>query len=113
MTRVEEHGPELRREATRPLYAASQLAKPVVAALNGSAAGIGLSLACSCDVRFCAAGAKLTTAYALRLRLFPALCRPLRAHVRSRHEAQHSNYFHFFFFMKRAFLPQAFHPLEV
>jgi enoyl-CoA hydratase/carnithine racemase len=34
---------------------------PVVAAINGPAAGVGLVLACFCDVRFAAAGAKLTT----------------------------------------------------
>ena len=35
--------------------------KPIVAAINGPAAGVGLVLACYCDVRFAAAGAKLTT----------------------------------------------------
>jgi enoyl-CoA hydratase/carnithine racemase len=34
---------------------------PVVAAINGPAAGVGLVLACYCDLRFAAAGAKLTT----------------------------------------------------
>lgn len=38
------------------------IAKPIVAAINGPAAGVGLVLACYCDVRFAAAGAKLTTA---------------------------------------------------
>jgi enoyl-CoA hydratase/carnithine racemase len=39
------------------------LTKPVVAAVNGPAAGVGLVLACYADVRFAAAGAKLTTAH--------------------------------------------------
>jgi enoyl-CoA hydratase/carnithine racemase len=37
------------------------LTVPVVAAVNGPAAGVGLVLACFCDLRFAAAGAKLTT----------------------------------------------------
>ncbi|MCU1498920.1 MAG: Enoyl-CoA hydratase/carnithine racemase [Acidimicrobiales bacterium] len=34
---------------------------PVIAAINGPAAGVGLVLACFCDLRYAAAGAKLTT----------------------------------------------------
>lgn len=40
------------------------LAKPVVAAVNGAAAGIGFVLMCFADVRFAAAGAKITTSFA-------------------------------------------------
>ncbi|MEO0981505.1 MAG: enoyl-CoA hydratase-related protein [Pseudomonadota bacterium] len=39
------------------------LAKPVIVAVNGAAAGAGLVLACYADVRFGAADAKLTTAH--------------------------------------------------
>ncbi len=39
------------------------LSKPVLAAINGPAAGIGLALACFADLRFARPGAKLTTAH--------------------------------------------------
>jgi enoyl-CoA hydratase/carnithine racemase len=40
--------------------------KPILAAINGPCAGIGLVLALMCDVRFAAAGAKFTTAFSRR-----------------------------------------------
>lgn len=46
------------------------LRTPVIAAINGPAAGVGLVLACYCDIRFAAEGAKLTTAHG-RLNLPP------------------------------------------
>jgi len=39
------------------------LSKPVIAAINGPAAGVGLALACFADIRFARPGAKLTTAH--------------------------------------------------
>ena len=42
------------------------LRKPIVAAINGACAGIGLTQALMCDVRFAAAGAKFTTAFSRR-----------------------------------------------
>ena len=51
-----------RRPQTFPL----SIAKPIIAAVNGACAGIGLVQALMCDVRFAAEGAKLTTAFARR-----------------------------------------------
>jgi enoyl-CoA hydratase/carnithine racemase len=42
------------------------LRKPVIAAINGACAGMGLTLALVCDVRFAADGAKFTTSFARR-----------------------------------------------
>jgi enoyl-CoA hydratase/carnithine racemase len=42
------------------------LHKPVIAAINGACAGMGLTLALVCDVRFAAEGAKFTTSFARR-----------------------------------------------
>ncbi len=51
-----------RRAQTFPLT----VPKPIIAALNGACAGIGLVQALMCDLRFAAEGAKLTTAFARR-----------------------------------------------
>src|SRR6202023_3407569 len=51
-----------RRPQTFPL----SVPKPIIAAINGACAGIGLVQALMCDIRFAAEDAKLTTAFARR-----------------------------------------------
>ena len=51
-----------RRPQTHPL----RIRKPMIAAINGACAGIGLMQALNCDIRFAARGARFTTAYARR-----------------------------------------------
>jgi len=61
--------------------------KPVIAAINGPVAGIGLCFALYCDIRLMADGAKLTTAFARRgliaehgiSWMLPRLIGPMRA----------------------------------
>jgi enoyl-CoA hydratase/carnithine racemase len=51
-----------RRSPVRPLA----FRKPLIAAINGACAGLGLVQALLCDVRFAARGARMTTAFARR-----------------------------------------------
>lgn len=51
---------------TRPQTFPLGIPKPIVCAINGACAGIGFSLALACDIRFAAAGAKLTTSFSRR-----------------------------------------------
>jgi enoyl-CoA hydratase/carnithine racemase len=50
----------------RQPYYLTSLSKPVVAAINGSCVGIGLTQALMCDVRFAASGAKFAASFARR-----------------------------------------------
>lgn len=54
--------PERRRPLSHPFH----VRKPMIAAINGPAAGLGLVQAVLCDVRFAAAGTRLTTAFTRR-----------------------------------------------
>jgi enoyl-CoA hydratase/carnithine racemase len=51
---------------TRPQTFPLSIPKPIVAAINGPCAGIGLVQALMCDLRFAAIDAKITTAFARR-----------------------------------------------
>lgn len=49
-----------------PQYAPRLFRKPLIAAINGACAGIGMVQALMCDVRFAARGARFSTAFARR-----------------------------------------------
>jgi enoyl-CoA hydratase/carnithine racemase len=57
-------GVGLRLEGRRSQHYAWTIPKPMIAAINGACAGIGLVQALVADVRFAARGARLSTAYA-------------------------------------------------
>jgi enoyl-CoA hydratase/carnithine racemase len=52
------------RLVRRRLCELATFPKPIVAAINGAAAGIGFALAISCDIRFCSENSILTTSFA-------------------------------------------------
>jgi enoyl-CoA hydratase/carnithine racemase len=58
--------PAERDRERRPQAFPLSIPKPIVAAINGPVAGIGLVQALMCDIRFAARGAKITTAFARR-----------------------------------------------
>jgi enoyl-CoA hydratase/carnithine racemase len=59
-------GQSLNLQERVPMYSRRALPKPMIAAINGACAGMGLTVALACDVRFAAAGAKFTTSFARR-----------------------------------------------
>ena len=54
------------QEDPRPQTFPLTIPKPIIAAINGPCAGLGLVHALMCDLRFAAAGAKITTAFSRR-----------------------------------------------
>jgi 2-(1,2-epoxy-1,2-dihydrophenyl)acetyl-CoA isomerase len=61
---------ELLATLNRSILAIAEMPKPVIAAVNGLAAGLGFNLALACDIRVAARGAELTQAF-LKIGLIP------------------------------------------
>ncbi|MFI5473657.1 enoyl-CoA hydratase-related protein [Streptomyces cacaoi] len=59
-------GQSLNLRARVPMYSRRDMPKPMIAAVNGACAGIGLVQALICDIRFAARGARFTTAFTRR-----------------------------------------------
>ena len=54
------------RDNRRTMLHALRIGKPMICAINGGCAGIGLVQALACDVRFAASGVRIATAFARR-----------------------------------------------
>jgi enoyl-CoA hydratase/carnithine racemase len=57
---------ELVRTGRRPMHYALGIPKPMIAAINGACAGIGLIQVLYCDLRFAARGARMSTSFTRR-----------------------------------------------
>lgn len=66
LDRVSQHGQVYAQQGRRPMQLPSFVPKPVIVAINGACAGLGLVTALNSDIRFAADEAKITTAFARR-----------------------------------------------
>jgi enoyl-CoA hydratase/carnithine racemase len=66
LTAIGDEGGERPARDTRPMTYPTTMRKPLLGAINGACAGLGLVQALLLDLRFAAAGAKFTTAFARR-----------------------------------------------
>jgi len=58
------HGADTAGRSDRPFHHAVTRSVPVIGAINGACAGVGLALALTCDIRVAAAEARFSTAFA-------------------------------------------------
>jgi enoyl-CoA hydratase/carnithine racemase len=63
---VQQAGASEQEEFLRDVESPLRIRKPLIAAMNGAAVGLGLLQALYCDVRFCVADAKLSAAFPRR-----------------------------------------------
>lgn len=66
LDRVSRPGQSMDQRGRRPMTITALVPKPVICAINGACAGLGLITALMSDVRFAAPEAKITTAFARR-----------------------------------------------
>jgi enoyl-CoA hydratase/carnithine racemase len=66
LDRVSRPGESFDHDGRRPVLLPSYVPKPIIVAINGACAGLGLLTALYSDIRFAAADAKITTAFARR-----------------------------------------------
>lgn len=66
LDRVSRPGQSIEQTGRRPMTITALVPKPVICAINGACAGLGLITALFSDVRFAADDAKITTAFARR-----------------------------------------------
>ena len=59
-------GPSTDPHSRPPMWFPRSIPKPIIAAINGGCAGLGLIAALNCDLRFVSATAKLSTSFAKR-----------------------------------------------
>lgn len=66
LSNISQGGPGTQPHLRTPMTFPTTIAKPIIAAINGACAGIGLIFALQCDIRLISTQAKITTSFAQR-----------------------------------------------